>query len=80
LGLTRREFAARFSLDLDSIQNWEQGRYLPDNSSRILPAVIDRHAEAVEDVLEWFGGEDAPPLAGDDLTLSIQAASGMSVI
>lgn len=51
LGLTQREFAARFSLDLDSIQNWEQGRYLPDAPSRILLAVIDRHAEAVEDVL-----------------------------
>lgn len=51
LGLTQAEFATRFCFDLDSVQNWEQGRYAPDRSSRILLAVIDRHPDAVEDVL-----------------------------
>ncbi len=51
LGLTQKEFAARFCFDIDSVQNWEQGRYAPDSSTRILLAVIEKHPEVVEGVL-----------------------------
>jgi len=51
LGLTQKEFAARFCFDVDSVQNWEQGRYQPDSPTRILLKVIEQHPEAVEDVL-----------------------------
>lgn len=51
LGLTQREFAVRFCFDVDSVQNWEQGRYPPDPSTRILLKVIEQHPEVVEDVL-----------------------------
>ncbi len=30
LGLTQEQFALRFGLDIDALQNWEQGRCMPD--------------------------------------------------
>lgn len=51
LGLTRDEFASRFGLDSRTIEGWEQGRFRPDASTRILLAVIERNPAAVEAVL-----------------------------
>ena len=51
LGLTQLEFATRFGLDLDAVQNWEQGRALPDRNARILLQVIAKAPSAVEDAL-----------------------------
>ena len=51
LGLTQLEFATRFGLDLDAVQNWEQGRTRPDRNARILLRVIEARPEAVEDAL-----------------------------
>lgn len=51
LGLTQLEFAARFGLDLDAVQNWEQGRTRPDRNARILLRVIATTPDAVEEVL-----------------------------
>lgn len=51
LGLTQAEFAVRFCFDVDSVQNWEQGRYQPDPPTRILLKVIEYHPDAVEAVL-----------------------------
>ncbi len=48
LGLTQREFAQRFSFSTRSVQNWEQGRRLPEGPARILLTVIDREPEAVQ--------------------------------
>jgi DNA-binding transcriptional regulator YiaG len=51
LGLTQLEFAARFGLDVDAVQNWEQGRTRPDRNARILLRVIATAPEAVEEAL-----------------------------
>jgi DNA-binding transcriptional regulator YiaG len=51
LGLTQLEFAARFGLDLDAVQNWEQGRTRPDRNARILLQVIASSPDAVEKAL-----------------------------
>ena len=51
LGLTQVEFAARFGLDLDAVQNWEQGRTRPDRNARILLRVIATQPDAVENAL-----------------------------
>lgn len=51
LGLTQEEFAVRFALPVDSLQNWEQERSSPDPAARLLLAVIDKHPEVVDDVL-----------------------------
>ena len=45
--LSRREFAHRFGLDARAVQDWEQGRRVPDRAARVLLTVIDRDPDAV---------------------------------
>ena len=49
--LSRQKFADRFGLDARAVQDWEQGRRVPDRSARVLLTVIDRDPEAVVRVL-----------------------------
>lgn len=51
LKLSRRQFAQRFGLDVRAVQDWEQGRRVPDRSARVLLTVIDREPDAVERAL-----------------------------
>ena len=51
LGLTQAEFARRFGLSRRTIEQWEQGRAVPDRPARILLAVIDREHRVVEQVV-----------------------------
>jgi DNA-binding transcriptional regulator YiaG len=50
-GLSQSEFAARYPFELDTIQNWEQGRNQPDSVSRTLLKVIEENPAVVEKVL-----------------------------
>lgn len=45
--LSRRKFADRFGLDARAIQDWEQGRRVPDRAARVLLTVIDSEPDAV---------------------------------
>jgi putative transcriptional regulator len=56
LGLSRRKFAERFHLDARTVQEWEQGRRMPDQAARILLTIIEREPEAVMRALS-----EAPP-------------------
>jgi putative transcriptional regulator len=47
LKLSRERFAERFGLDARAVQDWEQGRRVPDRAARVLLTVIDREPEAV---------------------------------
>lgn len=51
LGLTQPEFAIRFGLELDTVQNWEQGRNSPDPAASVLLKVIEKNPEAVDAAL-----------------------------
>jgi putative transcriptional regulator len=51
LGLTQAEFAKRFGLSQRTVEQWEQGRAVPDRPARILLAVIERDPRAVERVV-----------------------------
>jgi DNA-binding transcriptional regulator YiaG len=51
LGLSQAEFSIRFGLELDTVQNWEQGRYSPDPAAQILLSVIEAYPECVDSVL-----------------------------
>jgi DNA-binding transcriptional regulator YiaG len=55
LGLTQEQFALRFGLEIDALQNWEQGRCQPDKASasylRAIAAIPRQVAEAQEEVL-----------------------------
>ena len=50
--LSRQKFADRFGLDARAVQDWEQGRRVPDRAARVLLTVIDRDPEAVVRSLE----------------------------
>ena len=55
--LSRQKFADRFGLDVRAVQEWEQGRRVPDRAARVLLTVIDRDPEAVERAIEeWTTG------------------------
>ena len=45
--LSRQKFADRFGLDARAVQDWEQGRRVPDRAARVLLTVIDHDPEAV---------------------------------
>ena len=47
LKLSRQKFADRFGLDVRAVQEWEQGRRVPDRAARVLLTVIDRDPESV---------------------------------
>lgn len=51
LKLSQREFARRYGFSIDSIQNWEQGRRVPDGPARTLLVVIAHDPKAVERAL-----------------------------
>lgn len=49
LGLTQEQFALRFGLDVDAVQNWEQGRCQPDKATAsYLRAIGKRPREIAE--------------------------------
>jgi putative transcriptional regulator len=52
MGLSQAQFAIKFGFPPATLRNWEQGRSRPDTPTRVLLAVIARHPEAVEDVLQ----------------------------
>ena len=51
LGLSQEAFAERFHLSLRTLQEWEQGRRVPEGPGRVLLQVIDRDPGAVERAL-----------------------------
>lgn len=55
MGLSQAQFATKFGFPPATLRNWEQGRSRPDAPTRVLLAVIAKHPEAVEDVLEKAG-------------------------
>ncbi len=51
LGLTQAEFAKRFRLSQRTVEQWEQGRAVPDRPARILLAIIERDPRVVQRVV-----------------------------
>ena len=51
LGLSQPQFAARYSLSIGTLRDWEQGRRQPDRHARMLLRVIEREPKAVERAL-----------------------------
>lgn len=52
LGLTQREFAARFRIPVGTLRDWEQGAAEPDQAARAYLTVIARNPKAVAEALE----------------------------
>jgi putative transcriptional regulator len=51
LGLSQAAFAQRFGLSARTVQEWEQGRAVPDQPARVLLEVIDEAPETVARVV-----------------------------
>jgi putative transcriptional regulator len=51
LKLSQAEFASRFGFSVRTVQQWEQGRAVPDRPARILLRVIEQSPRAVERAL-----------------------------
>jgi putative transcriptional regulator len=52
LGLTQEQFALRYGLDLDSLQNWETKRRKPEAAVRSYLRVIEHMPETASEALE----------------------------
>ena len=48
LRMSQSEFATRFGFSVRTVQEWEQGRALPDRPARILLRVIEKSPKTVE--------------------------------
>ncbi len=57
LRLSRKGFADRFGLDIRAVQDWEQGRRVPDRAARVLLTVIDHDPGTVVRALDNQGSE-----------------------
>jgi DNA-binding transcriptional regulator YiaG len=51
LSLTQEQFALRFGLELDAVQNWEHGRREPDAAARSYLTVIEKAPDIVQEAL-----------------------------
>ncbi|MGH7059677.1 MAG: helix-turn-helix domain-containing protein [Stellaceae bacterium] len=52
LGLSQAKFAARFHINLRTLQDWEQARRVPDDTVRAYLRVIERVPDTVEAALK----------------------------
>jgi putative transcriptional regulator len=48
LRLSQSQFASKFGFSLRTVQEWEQGRAIPDRPARILLRVIEKSPKTVE--------------------------------
>jgi putative transcriptional regulator len=51
LGLSQSRFAMLIGISVSTLQNWEQGRRVPDGPAQMLLRVADRHPDALLDAL-----------------------------
>lgn len=57
-GLSQSRFAALMGISVGTLRNWEQGRRKPEGSARVLLRVVERHPEAVFEVVHEGTGRE----------------------
>jgi len=50
-GLSQREFAEVLGIDIDTLQNWEQGRNQPDTAALNLVMAFDKSPDLIQQVV-----------------------------
>jgi putative transcriptional regulator len=50
--LSQPEFAALMGISVKTLQNWEQGRRIPEGAARVLLQVAAKHPEVIWDVVK----------------------------
>jgi DNA-binding transcriptional regulator YiaG len=58
LNMTQEQFALRFAIDLDTLQNWESKRRKPDKAVQAYLRVIERLPEAASEAQEDIGSPE----------------------
>jgi putative transcriptional regulator len=53
LNLTQQQFAALIGISIRTLQNWEQGRRLPEGPARVLLMVAAKNPQAVLDAVRY---------------------------
>jgi putative transcriptional regulator len=56
-GLSQSKFAVLMGISVGTLRNWEQGRRKPEGSARVLLKVVERHPEAVFEVVSGIHEE-----------------------
>jgi putative transcriptional regulator len=57
-GLSQSKFAVLMGISVGTLRNWEQGRRKPEGSARVLLRVVERHPEAVFEVVSGVREEE----------------------
>lgn len=57
-GFSQSRFAALMGISVGTLRNWEQGRRKPEGSARVLLKIVERHPEAVFDVVSAVEDEE----------------------
>lgn len=57
-GLSQSKFAILMGISVGTLRNWEQGRRKPEGSARVLLKVVERHPEAVFEVVNGIPEEE----------------------
>jgi len=57
--LSQNEFATLLGISLGTLQNWEQGRRIPQGPARVLLQVAAKHPDAVWDVVQSKNSQSA---------------------
>jgi len=57
-GLSQSKFAVLMGISVGTLRNWEQGRRKPEGSARVLLKVVERHPEAVFEVVSGVREEE----------------------
>jgi DNA-binding transcriptional regulator YiaG len=60
LGLTQEQFSLRYGIDIDTLQNWERRRRIPDEPAQRLLRVIDMLPEEASVAQEDLAPESLP--------------------
>ncbi len=47
LGLSQNQFASAFHISVNTLQNWEQGRCVPEGPAQVLLRIADSNPKAV---------------------------------
>ncbi len=68
LGLSQAAFAARFHLRERTVQQWEQGRAVPDQPARVLLRAIERYPDAIAQAAAAAENDERPASPEDGRT------------
>ena len=55
LGLTQREFAGKYHIEIETLKSWEQGKRSPTDAVKLLLFLIEKMPSDIEKTLKKHG-------------------------